>query len=184
MKPRPWPTLSSRPIADYHILKVRMDRCESPRTGKAHDFVVIETADWVNVVAITPDEQVVLIEQYRFGRQSVTLEIPGGMIDAGESQLAAGQRELLEETGYTARSFTLLGSVEPNPAFQNNRCYTVLAEGAMRDEKSAQHLDEKEDIGVSLQPLSSIPRLLRDGAITHALVWTAFQQLDLYRQSR
>ena len=182
MKPRPWPTLSSRPVADYHILKVRMDRCESPRTGKAHDFVVLEAADWVNVVAITPDEQVVLIEQYRFGLQKVTLEIPGGMIDPGESPLDAGARELLEETGYRAKNYTLLGSVEPNPAFQNNRCYTVLAEGATLEAGSAPHLDEKEDIGVTLQPLSAVPRLLREGAITHALVWTAFQQLDLYRR--
>lgn len=180
MKPRPWPTLSSRDVADYHILKVRMDRCESPRTGEAHDFVVLQASDWVNVIAVTPDDHVVLIEQYRFGLQKVTLEIPGGLIDPGESPLEAGKRELLEETGYTARSFSLLGSVEPNPAIQTNRCYTVLAEGATL--ASSQHLDEKEDIGVLLRPLADVPRLLTGGEITHALVWAAFLHLQLLKQ--
>ena len=180
MKTRPWQTLSSQPVADYRILRVRQDRCVSPRTGDAHDFVVLEATDWVNVIAITPDEEVVLIEQYRFGTQKVTLEIPGGLIDPGEEPLQAGKRELLEETGYSAKTFTLLGSVEPNPAIQTNRCYTVLAEGATRD--GDQHLDEKEDIGVLTRPLAAIPRLLADNAITHALVWAAFLHLDLHRR--
>jgi len=176
-KTKPWPRLESQPVADYRILRVRRDRCVSPRTGDAHDFVVLEMPDWVNVVALTPDSQVVLIEQYRFGSSEVTLEIPGGVMDPGEDAVAAGSRELLEETGYTARSFTLLGHVEPNPAIQTNRCYTVLAEGAVPC--GTQSLDEKEDIGVILRPLAELPRLLREGAIRHALVWAAFLHLNL-----
>lgn len=180
MKPRPWPTLSSRDVADYRILQVRMDHCQSPRTGDAHDFVVLQASDWVNVIALTPgpDANVVLIEQYRFGTRQVTLEIPGGLIDPGESPLEAGKRELLEETGYTASRFTLLGSVEPNPAIQTNRCFTVLAEDATPT--AAQHLDEKEDIGVLVRPLADVPRLFKSGEITHALVWAAFMHLDLH----
>jgi 8-oxo-dGTP pyrophosphatase MutT (NUDIX family) len=178
-KAQPWKTLASKPVADYRIFRLRSDRCVSPRTGEAHDFVVLEGPDWVNVVALTSTAEVVLIRQYRFGSAEVTLEIPGGMIDPGEDPVAAGARELLEETGYSAASYTLLGHVAPNPAIQTNRCYTVLAEGAALNGK--QSLDEKEDISVELHPLADVPRLLRQGIISHALVWAAFQQLDLYR---
>ncbi len=179
---RPWQRIASQAVADYRIFRLRMDRCVSPRTAAAHDFVVLEGADWVNVVAITADAQVVLIEQYRFGRGEVTLEIPGGMIDAGENPVAAAERELREETGYTAAKFTLLGHVDPNPALQSNRCYTVLAENAVPAE--AQALDDMEDIAVVLKPLAAVPRLLGEGAIRHALVWAAFMQYDLHRQNK
>lgn len=175
---RPWPKLASRLLGDFHIFRLHSQRFASPRTGSEHDFFVLDVADWVNVVAITPEQQVVLIDQFRFGTAQVTLEIPGGMIDAGEDPVAAGARELLEETGYRAARYTLLGHVEPNPAIQNNRCYTVLAEDATPT--GAQDLDEKEDIGVRLHPLTDIPALLRGGAIRHALVWVAFQHYDLH----
>lgn len=174
---RPWPTLSSTIVADYRIFRLRRDRCVSPRTGHEYDFSVLEAPDWVNVVALTDDDNVVFIRQYRFGTSAVTLEIPGGMIDADEAPVAAGARELLEETGYTAREFSLLGVVEPNPAIQNNRCYTVLARGARPTHE--QSLDEKEDIGVLVYPRAAVPQLLVDGSITHALVWVAFQHLEL-----
>lgn len=179
---RNWQTLGSEPVADYRIFKVRRDRLVSPRTGGAHDFVVLESADWVNVIATTPKKQVVLIEQYRFGKGAVTLEIPGGVIDAGEDPVAAAIRELKEETGYSARSFTLLGMVEPNPAIQTNRCYTVLAEDA--EPAGTQELDEKEDIGLVVRPLADVPQLLRSGLITHALVWAAFMHLDLHTRTQ
>lgn len=178
---RPWPVLSRTPVADYGIFRVRRDRCVSPRTGQAHDFSVLETADWVNVIALTPDERVVLIDQYRFGTERVTLEIPGGMIDPGEAPLCAGERELLEETGYTAEALTVLGHVEPNPALQPNRCYTVLAMGC-RPQPGGQALDEREDIGVRTVPLVEVPLLFARGEIRHALVWAAFTHLDLWRR--
>ncbi len=176
----PWETLSSAVVADYGIFRVRKDGCVSPRTQRRHDFWVLETADWVNVVALTPDQQVVLIRQYRFGSQQVTLEIAGGVIDAEEDPLVAGVRELREETGYQAESAVLLGSVAPNPAIQNNRCYTVLALGCKP--LFGQQLDEREDIGVETRPLSAIPELLASGAITHALVWAAFQHYELWQK--
>jgi 8-oxo-dGTP pyrophosphatase MutT (NUDIX family) len=176
---RPWKTVKKEPVQDYRIFTLRRDRCVSPRTGEEHDFVVLEAPDWVNVVARTDDDQVILIEQFRFGSGQVTLEIPGGMIDPGEAPVAAGARELLEETGYSARSYELIGYVEPNPAIQTNRCYTVLAEGATKS--AEQSLDEKEDIGVKLWPFSDVPKLLAEGRIRHALVWAAFHQLLLHK---
>ena len=180
MPVRPWPRLSTHVAADHRIFRIRVDRCQSPRTEQAYDFTVLECADWVNVIALTDDAQVGLVEQHRFGMMRPTIEIPGGTVDPGEAALDAGARELREETGYTARSVELLGCVEPNPAIQTNRCYTVLAQGCVRT--GPQHQDEREDIEVSTRPLTDIPRMFADGTITHALVWAAFQHLTLYQQ--
>jgi 8-oxo-dGTP pyrophosphatase MutT (NUDIX family) len=179
---QPWETQSSSVVADYRIFRVRKDHCVSPRTRCGHDFWVLEIADWVNVVALTADEQVVLVRQYRFGRQQATLEVAGGVIDAGESPLAAAARELREETGYAAESVILIGSVEPNPAIQNNRCYTALALGCRK--VGELQLDEREDIEVVTAPLASVPRLLAEGQITHALVFAAFYHYELWARGK
>ena len=171
MKPKPWPLVSSRIDRSFRIFDLRMNRSVSPRTGEEHDFIVLESAPWVNVIALTDREEVVLIQQYRHGTQEVTLEIPGGLVDADEPSVAA-KRELLEETGYRGEEWIDLGYVHPNPAIQNNRCHTFLALGAKP--AGAQSLDDKEDIAVVLKPLAEIHRLIREGAITHALVICAF----------
>ena len=171
MKPKPWPLVSSRIDRSFRIFDLRMNRSVSPRTGEEHDFIVLESAPWVNVIALTDRGEVVLIQQYRHGTQEVTLEIPGGLVDADEPS-AAAKRELLEETGYRGEEWIDLGYVHPNPAIQNNRCHTFLALGAKP--AGTQSLDDKEDIAVVLKPLAEIPRLIREGAITHALVLCAF----------
>lgn len=176
---RPWPLVGSRPLSDHRIFRLREDRRVSPRTGAAHDLIVLETPDWVNVIALTKEDQVVLIEQFRFAAQEVTLEIPGGMIDPGESPEAAARRELLEETGYEAESLVSLGSIAPNPAILDNRCHTFLLRGARRVAEPAQ--DEKEDIAVCERPLDEIPALLASGRISHALVAVAFQRLGFFQ---
>jgi ADP-ribose pyrophosphatase len=172
MKPKPWPLVSSRLDRSFRIFNLRMDRSISPRTGEAHDFIVLESAPWVNVIALTDREEVVLIRQYRHGIGEVTLEIPGGLVEAADELPAAAKRELLEETGYRGEEWIDLGYVHPNPAIQNNRCHTFLALEAKP--AGAQSLDDKEDIAVVLKPLAEIPRLIREGAITHSLVICAF----------
>jgi ADP-ribose pyrophosphatase len=172
MKPKPWPLVSSLLDRSFRIFDLRMDRSVSPRTGAAHDFIVLESAPWVNVIALTEREEVVLIRQYRHGTREVTLEIPGGLVDAGEEPMAAAKRELLEETGYRGEEWIDLGYVHPNPAIQNNRCHTFLALGAKPAVE--QSLDDKEDIAVLLNPLADIPRLIRRGEIIHSLVICAF----------
>jgi 8-oxo-dGTP pyrophosphatase MutT (NUDIX family) len=126
----------------------------------------------VNIIPITPKAEVVLIRQYRHGTRNITLEIPGGLVEKKDTPEMAAVRELREETGYMASKMISLGSVHPNPAIQNNKCYTFLAKDVSL--AGDQRQDEKEDIEVLLRPISEIPRLIREGTITHALVLAAF----------
>ncbi len=137
------------------------------------DYYIIEAVNWVNVIPITRDEEVVLIELHRHGIDEPSLEIPGGMIDPEDpSPMAAGQRELREETGYASDPLVSLGVVHPNPAIQNNRCYTFLAPNAHL--VGEQDPDESESITVVKYPLAQVPELIRDGRITHSLVVAGF----------
>jgi 8-oxo-dGTP pyrophosphatase MutT (NUDIX family) len=175
MLTKPWDVVSSVRRDQLRIFGLRVDRAVSPRTGVAHEFYVLESGNWVNVIPVTPEREVVLIRQYRHGTREVTLEIPGGIIEPGDSPQAAARRELREETGYEAGEMVGLGFVHPNPAFLDNRCYTFIARDARRTGPQTQ--DEKEDIEVLLKPLAEIPALIREGRITHSLVVAAFYRL-------
>jgi ADP-ribose diphosphatase len=176
----PWPLLERSPLGDFKVFRVRKDVARSPRTGLPHDFFILEGGDWVNVVALTDANEIVLVRQYRLGTEAESLEIPGGCVEASdETALHSAQRELLEETGYGGGTWTFLGAVAPNPAVQSNRCSTFLAEGVTL--VGAQSPDAGEDILVELHPLSALPALVREGQIEHALVLAAFHFWELHR---
>jgi ADP-ribose pyrophosphatase len=171
--PEPWPLIRSQAGPSYRIFSLRVDTAQAPHSGTAHEFCVVDAPDWVNIIALTGDRQVVMVKQFRHGTKEVTLEIPGGMVDEGDSPEQAALRELMEETGYRARSVTLLGVVHPNPAFLTNCCYTYLATDLEKVE-GGEHFDDTEDIEVELHPLPHVPALIRAGEVTNSLVVAAF----------
>lgn len=163
------------------IFSLRSRQCQS-RTdlSKAGEYYYLDTVDWVNVIALTAQQEVVLIEQFRHGIGQVTLEIPGGMVDRGEDPLAAAVRELQEETGYQGKRTRLIGRVTSNPAMINNHTHTALVEDA--NLATGQDLDGNEEIAVRLVPLKDVANLVQTGIIHHSLVVAAFYHLSLLWQ--
>lgn len=174
---RKWEVVERHPEDDMRIFKSQWRVAISPRTKDKHKVLVLRGNNWVNVIALTPQREVVLIEQYRHGIEEVTLEIPGGLINKDERPEVGGARELREETGYAGDEAVLLGTVHPNPAFQSNLCHTILVKNARK--VGEPELDGGEDIAVHLTPLHDIPGLIREGKITHSLVMVAFYWLEL-----
>ncbi len=177
---RPWPKLGSKALGDYPVFKLRADRKVSPRTGKEHEFYILDSADWVNVIALTPERELVMIEQYRHGSETVELEIPGGLIEAGETPVEAAVRELREETGYAGGKPHIIGKIFPNPAILSNTCYTVMLEHCRREHEL--ELDHGEDLLTRLVPVAEVPGLVAAGKIQHSLVVVALFYFDLWQR--
>ena len=146
-----------------------------PKTGEELDRLVLKSTDWVNVVALTTDQRLVVVRQYRFGTEEITTEVPGGMIDPGEGHEESARRELLEETGYVSAHWTYLGSVDPNPAVQTNQMHHWLARDCRLE--AEQDLDAGEDIEVATLSEEELRGAVSSGEIRHALVLTALHRV-------
>ncbi len=184
--PRKWSTTARHAVYEHPLLTFAQTTVEAQgEPGEAptsRDVLVLESNDWVNVVALdetTARPQIVLIRQWRFGSQSQTLEIPGGLVDDGEAPALAARRELLEETGYSCGAIIPLGVVQPNPALFNNRCHIFLARELTLVGTPVG--DGDEEIEVLALPLEEMSRLVRSGEIQHALVIAAMHLFDLWR---
>lgn len=175
---RVWKTILSEKMADCRVFEVRRDICVDAETEEGEaTFYCIESPDWCNVIPLTANNEVVLIEQFRHGIQKVTLEIPGGMIDENEDPPTAGARELLEETGYAPQEMTSLGMAHPNPAIQNNAVHFFLARGCVKTQEPS--FDATEHAVTRLVPLSEVKNLIESEQITHSLVLDAFLRFFL-----
>lgn len=174
-EPARWVREGERTLASTPVLDLKSVRFRHPVRGTERDFVVIHAPDWVNVVARTPDDRLVLVRQFRFGVDALSLEVPGGAIEPGEDPVAAGMRELSEETGYGGNP-RLLGSVHPNPAILDNRCHIVLVEGAVH--RGPVKWDHDEEIEVSTEPVGDVLAWARSGRITHSLTVAALMLFE------
>jgi 8-oxo-dGTP pyrophosphatase MutT (NUDIX family) len=175
---REWKVAETRSLWRHKILELQ--ERELVEGEERREVLVMEAPDWINVIPVLDDGRVVMVRQWRYGVQAPTLEIPGGMVDPGETSRAAAERELLEETGYRTRSLRPLGYTHPNPAFITNRLTTWLATGleAVDPERDVFGV-EGEEIFCETVSLEDIPELIRSARISHALVVAAFHLLDL-----
>ena len=164
----PWTRVATKVLLDLRVMKVQEVTAISPKTGNEHGFFVLDTVDWVNVLPITPDQEVVFVRQYRHGSDAISLEIPGGMVDHGEAPIVSAARECLEESGFRASDLKSLGVLNPNPAVFNNQLHTFVAEDVVIEADIQNTATEQTE--VVLVPVADLTSYLLDGRIDHALV--------------
>ncbi len=170
-----WEIERSETGPDLGLFKARYDWVKNPRNAKTVKVLVLESADWVNVVAVMPDKKILTVKQFRFGIAAETIEIPAGIMDAGETPQLAAERELREETGYTSNHWEYLGSFQANPAFMNNICHSWLALDV--EKKYPLQLDEGEQISVAEFSLDEIRREIKKGHLRNSLSLVALSQV-------
>ena len=171
-----WHKLDTRyEDAGLILFEKRIDTMRNPRNNKTFDRIILESVDWVNVVALDDQGRSLMIRQFRFGVGYTTLETPGGMIDPGEDSKTAAARELLEETGYASGKWTYLGAVEPNPAYHNNLCHHWLAEDVYA--ANEQDLGDGESIALEFMTQLEVRERVQSGELKHALALSALSRV-------
>jgi ADP-ribose pyrophosphatase len=162
-----WKTCSSTYIHKGPWATLRSDKCEMPDGRIVEQYYVLEYPNWANAVALTEDNKIIMVRQYRHAANIVSLEIPGGVIEEGEDPEAGMLRELLEETGYEFDSIELISTVYANPSTANNKTFCYLAKGGKKVQE--QSLDEHEELIVEEYTIAEVKQLLADNKIAQAL---------------
>ncbi len=176
-----WEIVSRQCLLKTPVFDIYEEKSTCPRNGKVSNFNIIDCANsWVTVIALTKSDELIVIRQYRHGSRQFEFEVPGGCMDEGEDPLAAGIRELREETGYAGEKARIIGKVRPNPALQGNWCYTVFIEGVEKTEDI--DMDDGEDIFTIKIPCNRIEDMIRCGDITHGLMLNAILFYKLLRE--
>jgi len=170
-----WELIRTDSDSDLKLFRVRFDWVRNPRNSHTVKATVLEAPDWVNVIALTAEERLVIVHQYRFGTAETTTEIPAGIVEEGETSEDAAVRELKEETGYTTDEWKYLGYVEPNPAFLDNRCHHWLARNVVRTLDPEP--DPGENLSVSVMDLAEIRQEISEGRLRHSLAITALSHI-------
>jgi ADP-ribose pyrophosphatase len=177
-----WKLISSEPSIDLNIFRVNISRYKNLRNETTLDAVILDAPDWVNIVALTGRQQIIMVEQFRFGAGEISLEIPAGLIEPGEDHLQAAKRELSEETGYTSEQWEYLGMVKPNPAFLNNHCHFWLARNARLT--SQPNPDPGENLEMKLFSPAELIQAVNEGQINHSISLAALSRIfDLRKKS-
>ncbi len=166
-----WKKLSSRYLVKEKWATLRVDTCDLQNGTVKDDYYVLEYPNWVNAVALTADNKIIMVRQYRHGADIISLEIPGGVIDGDEAPEDAIKREMLEETGYSFESSELMGITYPNPATSNNVTHMYLLKGGIKTHD--QHLDDHEILEVEEYSIEEVKQLLKDNKIAQSLHTTA-----------
>jgi ADP-ribose pyrophosphatase len=162
-----WKVLSERHVVDRRWLRVTEQHVQLPNGHEIPEFHLLSGPDWAACLALTPQRQLVLVRQYRHGIAEECLEMPAGVIDAGEDGRAAAERELLEETGYAAREFRPISVVSTEPSRHTARAHFFLALDAVPAQ--SQRLEPSEQISVELWPAAQLIELIRSGKIVHGV---------------
>lgn len=175
-----WEKINEIKRENFIIFDVIIESKINLNSNKTGSFTKIISKDWVSIIPITQQDKFVLIEQYRHGTDDFTIEVPGGLVEKNELPLIAAKRECLEETGYSSNTEAILiGEIEPNPAFMNNRCFTYLWENCTLND--VQNLDEHEEIKVVEYSYDEVINLVRNGKIKHSIVLNALYYYNIYK---
>jgi 8-oxo-dGTP pyrophosphatase MutT (NUDIX family) len=179
---KPWLRLKSETVLSDRWLTLRADDCQLPSGARLSRYYVLEENDWVQIFALAADARVLTVTQFRYAGNAVCMELPGGIVDPGETPLAAARRELLEETGFAAASWTQVASVFANPARQTNRLHVFLAEDL--DAGGEQNLEPSEEIAHEFLEQAAIQSAIRDGSFSQALHIAGFYLCQEYLTRR
>jgi 8-oxo-dGTP pyrophosphatase MutT (NUDIX family) len=176
-----WKILSTHEIFKSKYFRLRADTCQLPDGRTMPRYYVFDFLDWVQIVPVTGDGQMILLNQYRHGAQKDFLEIPGGSTDLGETALVAAQRELAEETGFSSSEWIQLPPQYPNPALQKNQLQVFVALNCQKTQE--QHLDAFEDLSIEITPVRTVYEQLTSGRIQHSLMISSLTLAQPYLQT-